>query len=308
MVNNIIGNSIYEVATKATDVLMKQGTLVKRTGGNWNLSPNEEVLCRELHNVQLILKPHSENTHNKWYSHVNRGTVLETIELLLGDRHSYLHHLWKKVETQFLGADNLKPYTYGSRLTGLEGEINQLEYIIKELKRDNQSRHCVALIRRPIDLTNDYQPCSLSTHFQVDEHDRLEMTWVMRSNDIALGGLWRNLFMNTHLHEQIAYATGLELGNYYHYDFNLHGYERDWEKLFNLKNEVKPFKGEITEPELLANETKVLYRDILKRYFEENDSNVKLKDSYFNSLMNFITNQKLTLQSSTGIPEMEFLR
>lgn len=302
MVDSILGNSIYEVATKATDVLLKHGEIIKRTGGNWNLSKQEEIICRELHNVQLIIQPANSSSHNKWHSHVNRGTVLETIEFLLGERHSNLHHLWKKVETQFVGADNLKPYTYGSRLHGLEGEINQIDYVIRELKRDKQSRHCTLLIRRPIDLTNDYQPCSIATHFQVDHNDRLEMTWVMRSNDIALGGLWRNLFMNTHLHEQIALATGLELGNYYHYDYNLHAYERDWEELINIEKKVKPYKGYITEPELLTNEKKSLYRDTLNQYFDTQTSRLLGDETYFDDLVNFVMKQR------TGIPELEFLR
>ena len=299
---DILGSSIYEVATKATGMLLKHGEIIKRTGGNWNLSKQEEVLCRELHNVQLILQPENSSSHNKWHSHVNRGTVLETIEFLLGERYSNLHRLWKKVETQFVGADNLKPYTYGSRLHGLEGEINQIDYIIRELKRDKQSRHCTLLIRRPIDLTNDYQPCSITTHFQVDHNDRLEMTWVMRSNDIALGGLWRNLFMNTHLHEQIALATGLELGNYYHYDYNLHAYERDWEELINIEKKVKPYKGYITEPELLTNEKKSLYRDTLNQYFDTHTARLMGDDTYMDDLVNF------TMKQRTGIPEMEFLR
>ena len=302
MVNNILGGSVYEVATKATDTLLKHGEIIKRTGGNWNLSRPEEVLCRELHNVQLILKPNDEHSHNKWHSHVNRGTVLETMEFLLGDRHSNLHHLWKKVETQFVGADNLKPYTYGSRLNGLEGEINQLDYIIRELKRDRQSRHCTMLIRRPIDLTNDYQPCSITTHFQVDHHDKLEMTWVMRSNDVALGGLWRNLFMNTHLHEQVALATGIPLGNYYHYDYNLHAYERDWEELYNIEKKVKPYTGFITQPEFLTNESKVVYRDTLNQYFDTQTARLLGGDTYFNDLVDFI------MKKQTSIPELEFLR
>ena len=302
MDSNILGNSIYEVATKATNALLKHGEIIKRTGGNWNLSKSEDVLCRELHNVQLTLKPNDEHSHNKWHSHVNRGTILETMEFLLGERYSNLHHLWKRVETQFVGADNLKPYTYGSRLNGLEGEINQLDYVIRELKRDKQSRHCTLLIRRPIDLTNDYQPCSITTHFQVDHNNKLEMTWIMRSNDIALGGLWRNLFMNTHLHEQVALATGIPLGNYYHYDYNLHAYERDWEELYNIEKKVKPYTGFITQPEFLTNESKVVYRDTLNQYFDTQTARLLGGDTYFNDLVDFI------MKKQTSIPELEFLR
>ena len=299
---DILGNSIYELAVKATDKLLKDGELIKRTGGNWNLSNQDEVFCRELHNIQLILQPENKHTHNKWHSGVNRGTVLETMEFLLGDRHSNLHHLWKKVETQFVGSNNLKPYTYGSRLNGLEGEINQLDYIIKELKMDRQSRHCTMLIRRPIDLTNNYQPCSITCHFQADHNNKLEMTWVMRSNDIALGGLWRNLFMNAHLHEQVALATNFELGNYYHYDYNLHGYERDWNELFTIENKIKPYTGSITEPELLTNEKKVLYRDSLNDYFNTHTARLLGGETYFDDLVNYIRKQR------TGIPEMEILK
>ena len=288
----IIGNSLTEVCRTSVKKILDEGTIVQRLVGPWNMNEHKIMPMRELRNIQLVVK----NPYRRWYSGVKKGTIIEMLDMLLGDNPGFVVDEWKFYR-DWLSSNGRLPYTYGERLRGEVGEIDQLNYIINMLNKDRTTRQAVALIRRPIDLTNKYQPCSISTFFQLNNDNKLDMTWVMRSNDAMLGGLWRNMFMNLHLFEQIAEATKLEMGSYYHYDFNLHIYEKDLDKAVELLSITEP-DGVPSKSDLLTEMDKYLIRQSLKYYYHSLPEShyiqvyqriFDMANSYFRSLLFYIT-------------------
>ena len=289
----IVGNSLAEVCRSATKKLLDEGTIVPRFVGQWNMNETGFMNMRELRNIQLVVK----DPYRRWYSGIKKGTIIEMLDMLLGDNPGHIIDEWK-LYRDWLSSNGRLPYTYGERLRGEVGEIDQLNYIINMLNKDCTTRQAVALIRRPIDLTNKYTPCSISAFWQVNNDNKLDFTWCMRSNDIMLGGLWRNMFMNLHLFEQIAEATKLEMGSYYHYDFNLHIYEKDLDKANELLSITEP-EGIPSKAELLIEQDKYLIRQSLKYYYHSLPSShhvqvyqriLDITNPYFRSLLSYVTN------------------
>jgi thymidylate synthase len=78
----------------------------------------------------------------------------------------------------------------------------------------------------------DY-PCTVALQFQMDE-GKLCMNTVMRSNDVYLG-LPYDLFQFTQLQLTVARSLGREPGWYRHTTMSLHAYERDVERLTDIR-------------------------------------------------------------------------
>ena len=110
---------------------------------------------------------------------------------------------------------------------------NQLEYVIKELKRDRYSRRAVLSIydgKEHQDYSKD-TPCTLSIQFYyTPDSEKLHMTVIMRSNDLWFG-FCNDAYCFLKLHELVARSLNSEQGYYTHYAQNLHIYERHYNKL-----------------------------------------------------------------------------
>ena len=110
---------------------------------------------------------------------------------------------------------------------------NQLEYVIKELKRDRYSRRAVLSIydgKEHQEYSKD-TPCTLSIQFYyTPDSEKLHMTVIMRSNDLWFG-FCNDAYCFLKLHELVANALYSQQGYYVHYAQNLHIYERHYNKL-----------------------------------------------------------------------------
>lgn len=117
---------------------------------------------------------------------------------------------------------------YGPRLFG------QLENVVRMIARDPDTRQAAALVWRgnETDLALDGNkdvPCTVALSWNVRD-GKLNASTVMRSNDVHLGVAY-DFWMFTRLQMTLAWALGLELGDYRHHAISLHVYERDWGKV-----------------------------------------------------------------------------
>lgn len=120
-----------------------------------------------------------------------------------------------------------------SRVGGLIDETwTQWQYIIDELKTDNDSRRAVIHIRSPYDsiLAKKDVPCTVALQFFLRD-DRLHLHVTMRSSDLILG-LPYDVPAFTYFQELMALdlsqALGrhIDMGEYVHTSASLHVYER----------------------------------------------------------------------------------
>jgi thymidylate synthase len=116
---------------------------------------------------------------------------------------------------------------YGPRLFGTKNGINQIENVIRLLKKRNTSRRAAIQLFDANDIAHPFVdvPCTVGLQFAI-RNDSLDMFTFMRSND-ARAGLVHDIFAFTMLQEMIAKTLGLNLGVYRHYAASLHIYIED---------------------------------------------------------------------------------
>ena len=116
---------------------------------------------------------------------------------------------------------------YGPRLFGTKNGINQIENVIRLLKKRNTSRRAAIQLFDANDIPHPFVdlPCTVGLQFAI-RNDSLDMFTFMRSND-ARAGLVHDIFAFTMLQEIIAKTLGLNLGVYRHYAASLHIYTKD---------------------------------------------------------------------------------
>jgi len=296
--------SVTDAVKKTIALLKSEGKIVNRKVGSWNMHNETMMDLIEIHGLQIRI-PDVSNVP-RWHNFVSNGQILELLDLLLGDNPGHLHYLWNFYR-KWLSHGDKYPYTYGARIFGTNESINQWDQSVKILKADPTSRHACIVIRRPEDLIEEYQPCSIFTHFQLNNNNKLDMHWVMRSNDVLTGGLPRNIFINIHILEQMSLATGIPIGDYYHYDTNVHFYESDLEKINYLQQNIRSYELEqfpkFSSVSYLTNKQKSGIRDIFNKKYVLGKFNIKeLIDSvvsydenrYYNFLLHYLLEDKFT--------------
>lgn len=117
-------------------------------------------------------------------------------------------------------------YTYHQRYAP------QLPFIIRDLKRNPDSRRAIMVIRDPSKDMDDPNPACLQTIQCFIRNGKLEMTVLFRSND-AYNASFGNMFALIMLQKRIADELGVDVGRYTHNANSYHVYERDWEALNN---------------------------------------------------------------------------
>jgi thymidylate synthase len=133
---------------------------------------------------------------------------------------------------------------YGARLfknhpSIAQGRFNQLDYIIKELTKDPDSRRAVMHLRVPddsIDAKLDV-PCTLALQYFI-RGGKLHQVVNMRSSDLVFGIAY-DIPAFTIFQEMIANELGIELGTYTHVSNSLHIYETHFKmvnKILEPKN------------------------------------------------------------------------
>ncbi|MCL2517440.1 MAG: thymidylate synthase [Oscillospiraceae bacterium] len=128
-------------------------------------------------------------------------------------------------------------YTYHDRLVNYDG-FNQVEFIINELKRNNDSRRAVAIIRdNKVDPFNTDPACLQHMQFFIRD-GKLHCKVLMRSND-AVEASYMNAFAFIMLQKSIADRLGVEMGNYTHRANSYHCYEKDFNLLEQYVKGIK---------------------------------------------------------------------
>lgn len=112
---------------------------------------------------------------------------------------------------------------YGPRLFDMHG-INQVENVIKILRKKPDSRQAVIQLFDASDIVDDHKdiPCTCTLQFMI-RNGRLNMFTNMRSNDAYLG-LPHDIFAFTMFQEIMARSLNVELGEYKHAVGSLHLY------------------------------------------------------------------------------------
>lgn len=130
---------------------------------------------------------------------------------------------------------------YGKRLVGADGtwQNGAISQAIELLKHKPATRRAVISIYKNGDLTGEGKlntPCTLTIQFMIRD-GALNMFVNMRSNDVIFG-LGNDVVVFTMLHEFVADAVGVKLGEYFHNAASLHIYEDSCKKLEERRAEA----------------------------------------------------------------------
>ena len=122
-------------------------------------------------------------------------------------------------------------------------KLNQIDFVINELKRNPSSRRAIILVRDPSIDAFDGDPACLQ-HIQYFIRDnKLHCKVLFRSND-ACKANFMNMFAFILLQKRIADRLEIEMGTYTHRANSFHCYEKDFEM---LKGYVKKIQDPYVE-------------------------------------------------------------
>lgn len=157
--------------------------------------------------------------------------AVETTQLIAG--------VSSAMQLNLVSSNAFEAFMNNGRLIGAYGPrlYPQMENMVKMLTRDPYTRQASALVWRgdETDLAlmgNKDVPCTVALSWNIRD-GKLNASTVMRSNDVFLGVAY-DFWMFTRLQMTLAWALGLEVGDYRHHAISLHAYERDWEKAKDL--------------------------------------------------------------------------
>jgi thymidylate synthase len=169
---------------------------------------------------------------------------------------------------RFAEEDGIQHGAYGFRwryhfdLEGGMGEVDQLETIVRLLKKNSEDRRIVLTMWDPMaDLGRDKKdiPCNTHVYFrvrEVTERDAdghpgvlrlLDMTVCCRSNDAVWGAYGANAVHFSVLQEYMATRVGVTVGRYYQLSNNFHVYENVLEKLMPFEREPDPYQADVKQ-------------------------------------------------------------
>ena len=162
---------------------------------------------------------------------------------------------------------------YGHRWRKLSG-FDQLTTIVRELRKDPQSRRVVLSMWNPVmDLGENEpdHPCNTTCYFRTVQ-GRLNLTVLNRSNDLIYGLAGANAVQFGCLLQYVAGAAGLPVGEYYQITNNLHVYPEmvDFDNLSaNADYEPDPYMTEQVKPFPLMSVDRVTWDKDLLKFFNE---------------------------------------
>jgi hypothetical protein len=127
--------------------------------------------------------------------------------------------------------------------------IDQLKYIVSELRSNPQSRRCVLGIwDTEVDLGAQSKdvPCNTHVYFRIHA-GCLNMMINCRSNDMIWGGYGANAVHFSMLQEYLATAIGVEVGQMYQNSWNFHAYCDMLEKVAPVTDNtwISPYEGTV---------------------------------------------------------------
>lgn len=175
--------------------------------------------------------------------------MIETLWYMNGDETVEPLAHYNKAMVNF--SDDGKTFNgaYGARLIKKNQALDKSQFglVYDKLSKDSSSRQAVAIIWDP---WRDHQPtkdvpCTVGFIFTIRE-DKLNMTTIMRSNDIVLGTTY-DVFAFTIFHEFLARKLGVGLGTYTHIANSFHIYDRHYEQALEM---IKDTTAPILMPEM----------------------------------------------------------
>ena len=119
-------------------------------------------------------------------------------------------------------------YTYHDRMVNYWGK-DQIDFVIKELKEDPNSRRAVILIRNYRDIGSPDPACLQHIQYTI-RNNKLNCYVLFRSND-ACKASFMNMFALIMLQKKIADELGIKVGTYTHRANSFHCYQKDFELL-----------------------------------------------------------------------------
>ena len=128
-------------------------------------------------------------------------------------------------------------------ITVLLKSIDQVQFVINELKRNPSSRRAVIVIRDvSIDANSDDPACLQHIQYLIRD-GKLDCKVLFRSND-ACKATFMNAFALICLQERIAKELGVEVGEYVHRANSFHCYEQDFEMLKGYVSRIQKVEDE----------------------------------------------------------------
>lgn len=190
------------------------------------------MLTKEVRNATIVLTDPTQAIPMGIGRKMNMKIgAVETTQLIAG--------VSSAMQLNIVSNNNFEAYMNNGRLLGAYGPrlYYQLENVVKMIARDPDTRQAAALVWRGDEtdlalLGNKDVPCTVALAWNV-RNGKLNATTTMRSNDVFLGVAY-DFWMFTRLQMTLAWALGLEVGDYRHHAISLHAYERDWEKVDTL--------------------------------------------------------------------------
>lgn len=136
-------------------------------------------------------------------------------------------------------------YTYHDRMVNYPTEydvgLDQLAFVVKELKRNPSSRRAVVIIRDVgADIRSDDPACLQHIQYFI-RAGKLHCKVLFRSND-ACKATFMNAFALIMLQKRIADELGIEIGTYTHRANSFHCYEKDYDMLDGYVSRIKNSK------------------------------------------------------------------
>jgi len=156
---------------------------------------------------------------------------------------------------------------------------------------DVTTRHACITVHRLVDRTREFIPCTTEHFFQLVENRKLGMTSIMRSQD-ALRGLLLDLFAYSNYLEQmwlgsVANDETITLGEYTHFEMNLHIYEKDMKKVDTEWAKPKDCYPKISPSEagyLNEKRKRAIYHILCSIFKKPTTPDVKSLNIYFSQL------------------------
>lgn len=157
--------------------------------------------------------------------------LMESLWMLNGSRDVEWLVQFNKKMGEFSDDGEVYHGAYGYRWRKDFG-FDQLEYVVRELEEQPESRRAVLQIW---DCTKDLNkkskdiPCNIMAVFDII-NDRLNITVFNRSNDMIWGAYGANVVQFSMLQEYIAGRLGLQVGVYHQISANFHVYLETYDK------------------------------------------------------------------------------
>jgi thymidylate synthase len=244
----IVAESLQDLYRDVLEAILDKGKEVKVRG----------LMTKEIHPCLM----HITDPKKRTLLYPKRGnnpfaTLAETLWVLAGRDDMKFLSMFLPRAVDFSDDGQVWRAGYGPRMRKWDWEkrdddcvfkTDQIEFVVKQLLKDPNSRQAVISIWDPryentVEKTKDY-PCCNWIHFMIRD-GALDCTVVVRSNDAIWGLSSINVYEWTVLQEILANVLGVKVGQYYQLSDSLHLYQdvgknNNWETAKNMANSWEP--------------------------------------------------------------------